>query len=228
MSESSSKPVNSQNPVAAILLTAGASRRMGAPKSLLRIEGQPLVSRVARTLLHGGVELLAVVVAPDTVGQQVSQALEGQRQVVTVVNSAPERGMLSSVQAGLQALCALYPELDQQESEQTATNGIAWLVCPVDLPLLNADAVARVIGFWRHLSEPANAIVVPVSSGKRGHPTLFGHFWTATVLAMDPLQEGLNALVRREEVFVTEVPLHDDAVWRDADTPEEWKSLTEL
>lgn len=183
---------------------------MGAPKALLRYPpgagGEPLVRRVARALREGGAASVIVVAGPDETGRAIAAAIADVPDVSLAVNPAPDRGMLSSVQTGLRAL----------------ENGTPFLVCPCDLPKLTASHVAAILAAS---DGDEDAIVVPTFAGKRGHPTLFGGALAAEVLALDPQKYGLNALLGRHADHVREIVVADDAVVRDADTPEEWRAL---
>lgn len=202
--------------VAAVLLAAGASSRMGRPKALLPFppggRGEPLVRRVARALTDGGASPVVVVIRPDAIGGAIAAAAGGQIGVEIVANPTPEQGMLSSVQIGVRRV------LDFREKPMPA----AFLVCPCDLPRLTADHVARVVGAWDGDEE---TIIVPAFEGKRGHPTLFGAALITEVLALTPEKYGLNEVLRRRAGRVREVGLSDDAILRDVDTPRDWQAL---
>ena len=207
---------------AALLLAAGASSRMGAPKALLRYppgpEGEPLVRRVARALIGGGASSVLVVGGPDETGQEIASAVADLEAVSTVINPEPGRGMLSSVQTGVRQAMAL----PRRGPCAPPTTPAAFLVCPCDLPQLTAAHVAPLLEAW---DGEETAIVVPTFGGKRGHPTLFGGKWASEVLTLDPRKYGLNALLKRHAGRLREVPLPDDAILRDADTPSEWQAL---
>ena len=110
--------------IAALILAAGASQRMGQPKALLSVGGAALLERVARTARQAGAAALVVVVGPP------HEALIRQRfsdeEVFWAHNPQPERGMLSSVQAGL-------PQLPPP-----ASGALIW---PVDVPFVAVDTV---------------------------------------------------------------------------------------
>ena len=187
--------------IGAILLAAGASRRMGTPKALLDWRGKTLVERLADVLRVGGADRVVVVVGPDTTGRAIAElGLE------TVVNPQPERGMLSSVHVGLDAL-----------------GEAAFLVCPCDLPTLTPEQVRAVLDAWDGCQD---ALVAPTRAGKRGHPTLFGAALRQKALELDPGQVGLNELLKIYPV--TEITVDDEGPFRDADTPADWDALLKM
>ncbi len=206
-------PSPPHNGIIAILLAAGASRRMGTSKPLLLWRGEPLGRRMARTLRDGGADQVIVVVGPDIADSTIADSITDLTRVIAVVNPTPQQGMLSSVQAGIRKTL---------ESRITVKG---WLVCPCDLPLLQPAHVAAVLEAWE--AEP-KSITAPTVNGKRGHPTLFGNFWTTDILEMDSTQVGLNTLLATYPAAVREVLVEDDAIVRDADTPEEWQALLDL
>jgi molybdenum cofactor cytidylyltransferase len=117
--------------------------------------------------------------------------------------------MLSSVQEGVRAAL-----------QQTGVDGL--LICPGDLPKLRPEHIARVLEAGRRWGA---AITVPLFRGRRGHPTLFGVKLADEILCLNPIEFGLNEMLRRHAHAVREVAVSEDAVLRDADTPEEWRAL---
>jgi molybdenum cofactor cytidylyltransferase len=121
-----------------------------------------------------------------------------------VFNPNYEKGMSTSVQAGLRALP---PGL-------TAAG-----IFLVDQPLIDAESI------WMLASKSdPNRIVLPVCEGRRGHPVFFGANLFEEILALQP-DQGLNTVVRRVEDRVLAVPVANSEVLRDIDTPEEFEKL---
>jgi nicotine blue oxidoreductase len=137
--------------IAGVVLAAGAGRRMGAPKALVRDEeGTTWVVRTSRLLAAGGCDPVLVVVGDAAV--QVTRELN--REPVKVIEATNwELGMGASLRAGLDAL-------DPAD---------AVLVVPVDLPGLTAAAVRRIAA-----ETGPDALVRAVYAGTPGHPVLIG------------------------------------------------------
>ncbi len=182
---------------AALVLAAGASTRMGEPKALLLMpDGRCYVEAVAACARAGGCDRVLVVVGPPH-GDAVCARLPAG--VATVWNSAPERGMLSSVQSGLAALTA--------EVE-------AALVWPVDIPFVDGATV-------RALVAHSGTIVVPVHNDRGGHPLRLSRAHFAEVMTLDP-SRGLRALLDAHPAEVTRLAVADRAVLVDVDTPDDY------
>ncbi|MFU8856170.1 MAG: NTP transferase domain-containing protein [Deferrisomatales bacterium] len=190
---------------AGVLLAAGASRRMGkVNKLLLPVGGIPIVRRVARAMLEGGLSPVVVVLGAD--GAAVRSALEG-LPVRFVTNPRHEEGMGTSVAAGVGALGA-----------KTA----AAAVVLGDLPGLRPREVRAVAdGF----AASRRGIALPVREGRRGHPVVFdlGRYrGRLTALGGD---EGARALLAEHPEDVVEVEVEDAGVLEDLDTPGQYRRL---
>ena len=132
---------------AAIVLAAGASRRMGEPKQLLRWQGEPLVTRAARSALQSGAS--EAIVISGAVREQVEAALEPLRREAggrlrVVFNAAWQEGQAGSVRAAVEALPAACE---------------AALFLPVDQPRLPAALLRRLWQRWRGGSDLAAVAV---------------------------------------------------------------------
>jgi CTP:molybdopterin cytidylyltransferase MocA len=188
--------------ITAIVLAAGKSERIGRPKPLLpTTDGTPFLAAILDTMTGTRVDEVRVVV-----GYQAEQVIDlgGLVRHVIVHNREFERGMLSSVQAGVRAL-------------PPGTN--AFLLWPVDQPLVRADTVDRIIAAWEELEAP---VVVPVHRGKRGHPTLFSAKLGPELLRA-PESEGARAVVHAHEKHLIEVEVDDPGILTDIDTPQAYR-----
>lgn len=140
-----------------LVLAAGAGRRFGGPKALVRFEGERLVDRAVRILSDGG--CAAVLVVSGAVDLEVDGA-------DVVPNPLWETGMGSSLQVGLAALAAL-----AERGELAGRPGIggaeAAVVLLVDTPWVSPDAVRRV----REAGATWPAAIATYA-GRRGHPVL--------------------------------------------------------
>jgi molybdenum cofactor cytidylyltransferase len=188
-----------QKRVAAVVLAAGQSRRMGGPNKLLaQFEGKPLVRRAAEAALASRASPVTVVTGHQA--EAVQAALDG-LDVAVVHNPAYAEGLSTSLKAGAAAL-------------PSSVDGA--VICLADMPGVTSDVIDRLILAF----EPRNgaSIVVPTSSGKRGNPVLWSrHFFPA--LAAVSGDVGARHLIGENPDAVLEVEI-GPAVALDLDTPE--------
>ena len=145
-------------PLAAVILAAGEGSRLGGPKQVAEVGGEPLVVRALRLALQSDAEEIVVVTGAHA--QQTAQALtpwtaQPASRVRVVHNAAWASGQASSMQAGLAAL-------------SPATQ--AALLLPVDQPFLPVSLLRRLASLWR----AGWPIAAPRVDGElRGAPALF-------------------------------------------------------
>ncbi len=185
--------------LAAVILAAGESRRMGFPKALLDCGGRTFLEQLLSVTCHPRVGWQRVVLGAHAA--EIQQRLKLPADLI-VLNPAWGRGQLSSIRAALKAL------------EPLPTEGI--LVAPVDHPLVRAATVARLIeAFDAH----PDAIIVPRYGGRRGHPVAFSRvFYTALYEAPD--DTGARAVLWNHPQSVIEEDIDDPGVVADIDDPE--------
>jgi molybdenum cofactor cytidylyltransferase len=192
--------------VAAVLLAAGASRRMGGPNKLLaRIgSGAPMVRVTAEALVEAGVQPMIVVTGRDA--GAVEQALQG-LDVRFVQNADYESGLASSLRAGVAAV----PE-----------DAAGVLVALGDMPLVGAKVVRRLAAGFN----PAEGrlICVPVHQGRRGNPVLFSRRFLQELMALTG-DEGARSLLARHPEDVAEIEAGSTTIFADFDTPESLAAL---
>jgi CTP:molybdopterin cytidylyltransferase MocA len=142
--------------VAGLLLAAGAGRRLGRPKALVELTGEPLLLRALRTLVDGGCAPVRAVLGAEA---DTARALLPDPSIAVHATDWAE-GMGASLRAGLDAVRVL--DVD------------AVLVHLVDLPGVGADVVARL-----RVSGTPVALARAAYHGVPGHPVLLGRRWWA-------------------------------------------------
>jgi CTP:molybdopterin cytidylyltransferase MocA len=178
---------------AGLVLAAGAGRRYGMPKALVRHGDRLLVQHAAETLRAAGCEQRIVVLgaAADEVLAAAPDLPE------TVVNPDWATGMASSLKAGLAAL--------------SGTPATAAVILLVDMPGVTAEAVRRILG---HATP--DALVMGGYGDRRGHPVLLGRDHWGGVARTATGDRGARDYLRRHDVRV--VPVGDVADDHDIDT----------
>jgi molybdenum cofactor cytidylyltransferase len=192
--------------LAALVLAGGASTRMRRKKPLLELGGATLLARAVGTFLGAGVRDV-VVVAGHGAEELRPRALE--LGVRCVVNPAWEQGMYSSLATGLRAL---------------APGVAACFVLPADVPAVRSRTVSALA---RALRRRGAAVAYPEFGGERGHPPLLAARIFPEILAGDG-QGGLCALLARHEGEAVGVPVLDQGVLLDLDTPDDLAACGEL
>lgn len=197
--------------LAALVLAAGESRRMGgSPKALLQAPcGRTFAGRITDVLAESGVDRLFVVTG--THHESIVHAIERDKPrlaPVFVRNPHPERGQLSSLWVGLDE--AVTPETE------------ALLVTLVDVPLITATVVRQVVDGWRRTGAP---IVRPAMGERHGHPVLYDRTLFHALRSASP-DLGAKAVVRAHASQILNVEVTDPGCLRDVDTPEDYRALT--
>lgn len=192
--------------IAAILLAAGSSRRMGANKLLLDADGQPMVRRAAILCQSAGLSPIIAVLGHEV--EQVAQALAG-LQIVCVLNNNHATGMAGSLTAGLAALPV--------ETE-------AVLVYLSDMPLVTSGDIENLCAAFA--PEQGRVICIPVHEGRRGNPVLLGRQVFAGLAGLSG-DQGAKPFIQQHDDLVVEVPC-GTGVLMDIDTPEAYQNFRGL
>lgn len=204
--------------VAAVILAAGESRRLGKPKQLLLWHGDPFVRRVAQTALQAG--LSPVVVVSGAHAEGVENALEG-LPVQIVRNEAWRSGQGSSIRLGVEALRrGQDSRVDFPQEERRAATGAA-LFLLADQPQVT-PAVLRAL-CERHAATLA-PVVAPLVQGQRANPVLFD---CRTFSELEALEGDIGGRAIFSRHRVEYLPWHDERLLLDVDTWEDYQRLLE-
>ena len=185
--------------IAALVLAAGQSRRMGSRNKLLaRIDGVPMVARVVDAALasvNGG-----VYVVTGHEHEQVARVLAG-RDVRFVHNPRYADGLSTSLASGL---AELGEDVDGA------------LICLGDMPRVTDDHIKKLVEAFDPLE--GRAICVPLWAGKRGHPVLWARRFFAEMSDIKG-DVGARHLLGEYAELLSEIPVDDDGVLLDVDSP---------
>ncbi len=190
---------NNRN-VAAVILAAGRSTRMGGPNKLLaELGGKTLVRIVTEQALASKAQ--GVIVVTGHQAEQVEKALQGLK-VKFVRNPDFAGGLASSVKAGISAVSA---------------DAAGAVICLGDMPLIDARLIDRLIEAFA--PDRGNLIAVPVSDGRRGNPVLWSRRFFSELMTLDG-DIGARHLIARHSEAVAEVPVEGHGAFLDIDTPQ--------
>jgi molybdenum cofactor cytidylyltransferase len=186
--------------VAAIILAAGRSTRMGGPNKLLaELGGKTLVRIVTEQALASKAK--GVIVVTGHQAEQVEKALHGLN-VKFVRNPDFAQGLAGSVKAGVAAVPG---------------DADGAVICLGDMPLIDAHLIDRLIEAFA--PDRGNLIAVPVSDNRRGNPVLWSRRFFNELMTLDG-DIGARHLIARHSEAVAEVPVEGRGAFLDIDTPQ--------
>ena len=188
--------------VAAILLAAGQSKRMGAFKPLLPFGHKTVIECCLDYLEKGGVDTLVVVLGHRA--DEVREKLK-ERRVIFALNPDPNSEMGASIAAGLRALSA---------------SSAATLIALVDQPAVPPVVISTLIETWQQGAR----LIVPTWEGRGGHPVLVDLSFKPELLNLDAAG-GLRSLFDAHRHEVKRLPVNSPFIARDMDTWDDYLAL---
>ncbi|MDE0401654.1 MAG: nucleotidyltransferase family protein [Candidatus Poribacteria bacterium] len=204
-----STPLASAYPksISGILLAAGLSTRMGAPKQLLPFGESTIVETVVDNMLGAKFDEVIVVVGHSA--SEVQDRL-GTRPINTVFNPDYREGMLTSAQTGIRAL--------------EASDAFALML--VDQPFITSTLIDQVVDAYQQTEK---GIALPSYNYKRGHPVIFDQKYAIDILALTPESDGVRTLFKKYDDDIHYVTVDTDSVLRDIDYREDYeRALREM
>ena len=196
---------STKNPhLAAVILAAGQSRRMGAFKPLLPFGAKSVISTCIDNLRDGGIDEIVVVV-----GYRASEMMLHLKNenVAFAVNDDPASEMGISIARGVEAI---------------SSDAAAILISPADIPGVTAGTVSSIISVWSRGAR----LVIPEHGGRGGHPVLIDTAFRNDLLALDPAT-GLRGFFEQHPNEVFRLAVESPYIARDLDTWDDYRQLHE-
>ena len=191
--------------IVALVLAAGYSSRIGSFKPLAPLGTSTLIEVAVTRFVRAGIEDVRVVVGHRA--DELTPVLDPLG-IKWIFNAQYDRGMFSSVLAGLKSL---EPDVD------------AFFLLPCDIPLVNSETIRALLGVYNP-DDPK--IIYPRFNGERGHPPLIPASYLEEDLPPD-YPGGLRALLGRYEPNAVDVDVPDENILLDCDTPSDYQILVE-
>jgi molybdenum cofactor cytidylyltransferase len=192
------------NAVAAIILAAGRSERMGTFKPLLPFGQKTVIETCIDHMRAGGVETVVVVLGQGPRGDKLKAQLID-AEVVFAINPDPDSEMSASVACGVRAL----PEGIQ-----------AVVINPVDHAAVPPEVVATLVCEWMQGAR----MVKPTWKERGGHPVLVDLSFRDELLSLNP-NGGLKTFFSDREAQVKRVAVSSSYIARDMDTWDDYVAL---
>ena len=193
--------------IAALVLAAGSSKRMGKQNKLLaEVAGKPMIRHVIEAIRKSNIQSIIVVTGYDA--ELLQQAL-GDQEISFVHNPDYDSGLSTSLKAGLKTI-----------SEKT--DGV--LICLGDMPLLTSTIIDTLIRAFDPIE--GRSICVPIHGRKRGNPVLWDKSYLSEMAGILG-DVGAKQLLEMHTDQIFEVLIEEDTVLFDVDTPDLLKKLNE-
>lgn len=195
--------------VAAVVLAAGKSLRMGEAKQLLRLGHSTVLGRTVESVRAASLDEVVLVLGASAgaIREQLPAAVLGDARVV--VNSEYERGMASSLQIGISGL----------------SSGVdAALIVLGDQPLVRPETLDRIVEEYQ---QTRAQIVIPMHKGTRGNPVLLDRSLFADAMALEG-EVGCRAIFGKRADGIVYVEVDDPGILLDIDRRDDYERLQRL
>jgi molybdenum cofactor cytidylyltransferase len=187
--------------LAAVILAAGESRRMGSPKALIPMRGITFVQHLVDATRLPRVGVMRIVLGAGA--EEIRAKLDVDPATI-VVNKDWEKGQLSSIHTAIRSL-------------PPGTEGL--ILAPVDHPLISTNLVLRLI---KQFDSTDKGIVLPTFHSRRGHPVIFRASLYDELLEASP-EVGARQVVWAHEQEIAEVATEEEGVVLNLNDPETLK-----
>ena len=193
--------------IAAILLAAGSSRRMGKEnKLLLSYRGYPIIQHQVNEIQKSSLNDCIVVLGHEA--EKISAVLP--KKIKTVFNENHLSGMTSSIQKGIEAV---------EEKMK------GFMICLSDMPFVTSkdyDEIGQF--FFKNIEKYPRLIVQPVYQHHRGHPVIFSSYYRKELLEHSA-PEGCREIIRRNKKEVRQLDMKYPNILKDIDTPGDYQKV---
>ena len=199
------KPQNRKTAI--LILAAGASRRLGRPKQLLKLEGQTLLRRMTELAVSLDIGPVFVVLGAQV---ELMESELDRLEVYQVENPNWAKGMATSLQVGISFVETLEPDVE------------AVLVLLVDQPKVDADLLAKLINTFQEKRPP---LVASFYNNRNGVPAIFDRSLFKELKSVEG-DRGARRVIRKYEATLVSIPFPGGVM--DVDTEEDYLIIKNL
>jgi len=194
--------------IAAIILAAGRSKRMGSENKLLLPFGhQTLIQHTTEIILSSNANPVYLVLGYGA--PEIERYLQG-NPMNMVHNPNWQQGMTTSIQAGVEAV-----------TEKVK----GYMICLADLPLMETGDYNHLLTCFEQAQQgDARCIAAPSFQGERGNPVIFSSTWKPEIMALQG-PDGCRSIVQANTHHLVSIPMADNRAKADVDTPEAYERL---
>jgi len=193
-----------QSHIAAVILAAGESSRLGQPKQLIQFRGKNLVRRVVDAASEAGCQPILAVLGSGKLGQGISSELKDIGATI-IANPNWKCGIGTSIRAGVQHLIDIASRVE------------ATVLLACDQPFVDRAVIEGLIMVHRETRKP---IVAASYAGTLGVPVLFDRSLLPELLGLDE-SAGAKSIILSNRDQVAEFPFPEGKI--DIDTAEDWQ-----
>lgn len=194
----------------AVIPAAGRSGRMGQPKQLMNVGGEPMLLAVAQPIIQcPHVGRTFIVTNSLVVSNLDLSAIDAHVEL----NDEPDAEMIDSIRKGVESL--------QRDPGLEIDDGL--LICPGDQPGLTIEDIAQCCAAFD--AKPSR-LVIASHRGKHGHPLILPATRVPQLMS-SVCDEGLRELIRAHASDLVTVELDNAAVLRNVNTPEDYERVCE-
>ncbi|MCE2464347.1 MAG: nucleotidyltransferase family protein [Dehalococcoidia bacterium] len=214
--------------IAALLLAAGESTRMGETKALLPWHDRPLIEHQISTLASAGVSRTIVVLGHQS--DRLKPLLEDRSGIQWVYNPDYKQGKTTSIKAGLHALKASStpPATGEQGEAVRLLPEESILILNADQPR-SADTIRRVMELHRRADSAKRTclITIPTYGGKGGHPIILSLSLVDELMDISEDKLGVKDVVHRHVKETQRVEIDCPEILLDLNTPQDYRKALE-
>jgi len=185
-----------------VILAAGESKRMGAPKPYMKLEGRTFLEIIASRLENSGASFPGIIVFNEQHHSLIQSLSLPQFDLIS--NERQELGQLYSLQLAIRMI----------------PHGITGvLLCLADHPLIHEESYRRIVEM--HILVP-HKVILPTYEDRPGHPTLFPRLFFQEIQDLAPEKpEGVKNVLFDHPDAVMDIPLQDPGILMNLDSPED-------